>query len=105
MSVCLLNVDPASPQFKAGAHLLREVRIENYKCVIAICGLLFPCAKALLPMQPPGHKKPDTRLTCIIRQLTRKVHWGIAVEGRFRASLVNMRVCTGCLPLTAEALQ
>lgn len=25
MSVCLLNVDPASPQFKAGAHLCREV--------------------------------------------------------------------------------
>lgn len=28
MSVCLLNVDPAAPQFKAGAHLCREVRQE-----------------------------------------------------------------------------
>eukprot|EP00903_Cladosiphon_okamuranus_P014880 g13779.t1 len=26
MSVCLLNVDPASPQFKAGAHLCREIK-------------------------------------------------------------------------------
>ena len=25
MSLCLLNVDPASPQFKAGAHLCKEV--------------------------------------------------------------------------------
>lgn len=25
MSVCLLNVDPASPKFKAGQHLCKEV--------------------------------------------------------------------------------
>ncbi|CAN0301934.1 unnamed protein product, partial [Laminaria digitata] len=33
MSLCLLNVDPASPQFKAGAHLCKEIkeigRLEN----------------------------------------------------------------------------
>ncbi|CAM9373107.1 unnamed protein product [Ectocarpus sp. 12 AP-2014] len=26
MSVCLLNVDPSSPKFKAGAHLCREIK-------------------------------------------------------------------------------
>ena len=36
MSLCLLNVDPASPQFKAGAHLCKEVTVFLYIiCVLS----------------------------------------------------------------------
>lgn len=31
MSVCLLNVDPASPKFKAGQHLCKEVSEQGVK--------------------------------------------------------------------------
>lgn len=42
MSVCLLNVDPSSPKFKAGAHLCREVS-ENQtdsRCVFFVQQIL-----------------------------------------------------------------
>lgn len=47
MSVCLLNVDPASPQFKAGAHLCREVSQrqaeEAQGCPLIVRGGLRRC--------------------------------------------------------------
>ena len=43
MSVCLLNVDPASPQFKAGAHLCREVSRGEAKGRGAFAGRAVGC--------------------------------------------------------------
>lgn len=40
MSLRLLTVDPASPKFKAGAHLCKEVRHEAVIAGVRLCRLL-----------------------------------------------------------------